>query len=61
MLYQGARRVIWLNPEPVSSWGVGDSEMKRYVPYCHIARECNSINHLEQILDALLRTRSASA
>ena len=61
MLYQRARRVIWLNPEPVSSWGVGDSEMKRYAPYCHIARECNSINHLEQVLDALLRSHSASA
>lgn len=40
LLYQRARRVIWLNPEPVSFWGLGDSEMKRYAPYCHIAREC---------------------
>jgi uncharacterized protein with von Willebrand factor type A (vWA) domain len=60
-LYQRARRVIWLNPEPVSFWGLGDSEMKRYAPYCHIARECNSIAHLESTLDALLRTHSASA
>ncbi|WP_306556086.1 VWA domain-containing protein [Acidovorax sp.] len=61
LLYQRARRVIWLNPEPVSFWGLGDSEMKRYAPYCHIARECNSIAHLEHTLDALLRTHSASA
>ncbi|MFZ2391155.1 VWA domain-containing protein, partial [Rhodoferax sp.] len=61
MLYRRARRVIWLNPEPVSFWGLGDSEMKRYAPYCHIARECNSITHLESTLDALLRTHSASA
>ncbi len=60
-LYQRARRVIWLNPEPVSFWGLGDSEMKRYAPYCHIARECNCIAHLESTLDALLRTHSASA
>lgn len=60
-LYQRARRVIWLNPEPVSFWGLGDSEMKRYAPYCHIARECNSLAHLENTLDALLRTHSASA
>ena len=61
LLYQRARRVIWLNPEPVAFWGLGDSEMKRYAPYCHIARECNSIMHLERTLDALLRAHSASA
>jgi len=61
LLYQRARRVIWLNPEPVSFWGLGDSEMKRYAPYCHIARECNSLAHLESTLGALLRTHSASA
>ncbi len=60
-LYGRARRVIWLNPEPVSFWGLGDSEMKRYAPYCHIARECNSLRHLERTLDQLLRTNSASA
>ncbi|MCM3562853.1 vWA domain-containing protein [Hydrogenophaga intermedia] len=60
-LYGRARRVIWLNPEPVSFWGLGDSEMKRYLPYCHIARECNSLRHLERTLDQLLRTNSASA
>jgi uncharacterized protein with von Willebrand factor type A (vWA) domain len=60
-LYGRARRVIWLNPEPVSFWGLGDSEMKRYAPYCHIARKCNSLRHLERTLDELLRTNSASA
>jgi len=61
LLYQRARRVIWLNPEPIAFWGLGDSEMRRYAPYCHIARECNSIMHLERTLDALLRAHSASA
>jgi hypothetical protein len=60
-LYGRARRVIWLNPEPMSFWGLGDSEMKRYAPYCHIARECNSLRHLERTLDQLLRSNSASA
>lgn len=60
-LYGRARRVIWLNPEPRSFWGLGDSEMKRYAPYCHIARECNSLRHLERTLDELLRSSSASA
>ena len=61
MLHQRARRVVWLNPEPASFWGVGDSEMKRYAPYCHTVRECNSVAHLEIVLDALLRTHAASA
>ncbi|MFH1602857.1 MAG: VWA domain-containing protein [Pseudomonadota bacterium] len=61
LLYQRARRVIWLNPEPVSSWGTGDSEMLRYEPYCHIARECNSVKHIEYTLDALLSSHWASA
>ncbi len=60
-LYGRARRVIWLNPEPRSFWGLGDSEMKHYAPYCHIARECNSQRHLERTLDELLRSNSASA
>ncbi len=60
-LYQRARRVIWLNPEPLTFWGLGDSEMKRYAPYCHIARECNSLRHLERTLDELLRSNGASA
>ncbi|MFY9326883.1 MAG: VWA domain-containing protein [Georgfuchsia sp.] len=59
-LYRRARRVIWLNPEPTSFWGMGDSEMKRYLPYCHIARECSSLRHLERMLDQLLRINSAS-
>jgi len=60
-LYGRARRVIWLNPEPRTFWGLGDSEMKRYAPYCHIARECNSLRHLERTLDELLRSHGASA
>jgi hypothetical protein len=60
-LYGRARRVIWLNPEPRSFWGLGDSVMKRYAPYCHIVRECNSLRHLERTLDELLRTHRASA
>jgi uncharacterized protein with von Willebrand factor type A (vWA) domain len=60
-LYGRARRVIWLNPEPRSFWGLGDSEMKHYAPYCHIARECNSLRHLERTLDELLRSNGASA
>ncbi len=56
LLHQRSRRVVWLNPESRLLWGQGDSEMKRYLPFCHIARECSSLKQLERVLDDLLRT-----
>jgi uncharacterized protein with von Willebrand factor type A (vWA) domain len=57
LIQERSKRLIWLNPEGPSFWGTGDSEMKRYLPYCFFARECNTINHLERVVDFLLRTR----
>jgi len=48
--YQRCRRLIWLNPEIRSFWGTGDSEMKKYTPYCHAVRECNTLSHLEKVI-----------
>jgi uncharacterized protein len=48
------KRVIWLNPEPESLWGSGDSDMLRYRPYCHYAGVCNSVRHLERAMTDLL-------
>ena len=56
-LFQRAKRVIWLNPEPRTFWGTGDSEMLRYLPYCHVARVCNTLRHLERAVDDLLAAR----
>ena len=53
-LSRRARRVIWLNPEPRAFWGTGDSEMLRYLPFCHVARVCNTLRHLERAVDDLL-------
>ncbi len=53
-IYRRAKRVIWLNPEPRTFWGIGDSEMPRYVPYCHLAKVCNTVKHLERVIDDLL-------
>ncbi len=53
-IYRRAKRVIWLNPEPKSFWGTGDSEMPCYVPYCHLAQVCNTVKHLERVVDDLL-------
>jgi uncharacterized protein len=54
MLYERAKRVVWLNPEPPSSWGTGDSEMPRYRAYCHVARRCATLRDLERTITALL-------
>lgn len=55
---QRSRRVIWLNPEPPSFWGTGDSEMLRYAPYCHAIKSCRTIKHLERVVDDMLRSTS---
>lgn len=55
LLHKRAKRVIWLNPESPPFWGTGDSDMKKYLPCCSIARKCSTVNHLEQVVGFLLR------
>lgn len=55
-MYDKAKRVIWLNPEPRMSWTVGDAEMKKYAPCCHQVDVCNSLTHLERVVANLLRS-----
>ena len=50
------RAMIWLNPEPESYWGQGDSVMQRYQPFCHVAKPCNTLAQLERIIEDVLRT-----
>jgi hypothetical protein len=50
---QKAKQVIWLNPESRMTWGVGDSEMPRYTPYCKIAEECRNIGQLYNVIEAI--------
>ena len=54
-MYDRAKRVLWLNPEPRVTWNVGDAEMRKYTAYVHQAEECNSLLHLERIVGNLLR------
>lgn len=54
LIQEKSKRLIWLNPENRSFWGLGDSEMKKYLPFCHLARECNTVNHLERVVDSIL-------
>src|SRR5690606_34447973 len=53
-LAQRAKRIIWLNPEPRSAWGTGDSDMYRYAPYCSPVRVCATLNDLERVVTDLL-------
>ena len=53
-IQQKAKQLIWLNPENRITWGVGDSEMPRYAPYCDTAEECRSINQLYKVIDLIV-------
>jgi uncharacterized protein with von Willebrand factor type A (vWA) domain len=50
-----ARAVIWLNPEPETYWGQGDSKMDAYARFCTVARTCNSLESLERLIEDVLR------
>ena len=56
LLSERAKAVIWLNPEPESFWGQGDSEMLRYRPFCHVAKTCSTVTHLEHVIDDILKS-----
>ncbi len=51
-----ARAVIWLNPEPATYWGQGDSRMDAYARFCAVAKTCNCLEDLERIIANVLRT-----
>jgi uncharacterized protein with von Willebrand factor type A (vWA) domain len=55
-LHDRSKSVIWLNPEPETFWGSGDSEMLRYHTFCHIAKTCNTVEDLERIIDDVLKS-----
>ncbi|MEM7403804.1 MAG: VWA domain-containing protein [Pseudomonadota bacterium] len=55
-IHDRAKFVMWLNPEPRTFWGTGDSEMYRYLPYVHFARPTSSVRDLERAATALLAT-----
>lgn len=46
-----ARKVIWLNPEPATFWGTGDSVMPLYEPYCSSLAECGTLKHLSDAIE----------
>jgi hypothetical protein len=59
-MHDRSKAVIWLNPEPETFWGTGDSEMPRYRPFCHVAKTCSTVMHLERVIDDILRSYARS-
>ena len=54
-IQEKSKRILFLNPEPKSVWGTGDSEMLRFVPYCSKSKVCSSLFDLERVVDDMLR------
>lgn len=54
-IYKRAKWVMFLNPEPRSFWDVGDSEMRALRACCHQVEVCNTVTHLERVIDNILR------
>ncbi len=54
-IYERCKRLIWLNPEVPALWGSGDSEIRQYKPYCTMVKECNTLEHIERLISALVR------
>ena len=50
-----AARVLWLNPEPRSSWGFGDSAMDAYLPHVDEAHTVHNLDTLRIAVERLLR------
>lgn len=41
-----SRKVIWLNPEPRHTWGLGDSVTHVYIPYCNVFEEVRTTRQI---------------
>ncbi|HAJ27433.1 MAG TPA: hypothetical protein DCG53_09365 [Syntrophus sp. (in: bacteria)] len=54
-IYERCKRLIWLNPEVPAFWGSGDSEIGHYKPYYTMIKECNTLEHIERLISALVR------
>ncbi len=55
-IQEKSKRIIFLNPEPKSLWGTGDSEMLRFIPYTSKSKACSSLLDLEKVVDDMLRS-----
>lgn len=49
-----AKNVFWLNPETREQWTEGDSEMRRYAPFCTRIDLCSRLSDIERFASRLL-------
>lgn len=49
-----ANRTIWLNPEPPTLWGSGDSDMPGYAPLCTSVFKVSTLAELTDAVDHLM-------
>ena len=49
-----ANRTIWLNPEPSTLWGSGDSDMPGYAPLCSSVFKVSTLAELTDAVDHLM-------
>ena len=49
-----AKKLLWLNPEPVARWNTGDSVMKLYEPACDMILACGNLRELTTALKQIL-------
>ena len=57
-LQMRAKKLIWLNPEPISTWQRpsrdNDSDMAKYAPYCDALYTVGNLAQLSRAIDALI-------
>ena len=51
-----SKRLVWLNPEGRTAWGLGDSEMARYATFCTVVRQCATAQQLERAVSDIVAT-----
>jgi uncharacterized protein with von Willebrand factor type A (vWA) domain len=49
-----SRHTIWLNPEEMSMWGRGDSDMLKYAPLCGKVFQVGNLTQLADAVDHML-------
>lgn len=54
IIAERAKRVVWLSPEPPSSWGSGDSRLLDYQPFCSLVSHCATPADIERAIDEAL-------
>jgi uncharacterized protein with von Willebrand factor type A (vWA) domain len=49
-----SKRLVWLNPEGRTAWGLGDSEMSRYATFCTVVCQCATAQQLERAVSDIV-------